>query len=196
MCNPVNTLLDCVFDLKSRVCDLYSENFQEIFNRDSPGLNEVDAKSLLSDMYNNGYIEFFREQRKILLKDRINSAEIDSQWYFSLTEKGGELWESIYQPNWDLYVGVDSEFPADGSSSEIITIRTGTFEVLHNLLKELQIMPGYKEISPQESLHTWKPTYWKALTHGFTVTVLVGEESSESLAQYVSRLNWRNLRES
>ncbi len=193
MFNSKSIILDCVCDLKSRVCDLFSSDFEEIFNRVNHGLDETGVKQLLSEMYNDGYIEFLHDQEKVQLKEKISPAEINPQWYLSLTEKGGMLWESIYQPNWDLYIGVDSEFPTDDDSVETVIIRAGSLKALQGLLKKVQRELNYKEISPLEPLPAWNPTYWKSLSRGCTVTLLGGEEFSEGLGRHISHINWRKI---
>lgn len=192
MDNSIYIILDCVYDLRTRVSHLYCHNFEEIFNRVRHHLDENKIKHLLSEMYNNGYIVFFSNQEEIRLPDKITSSDIDSNLYISLTEKGGELWESIYQPNWELFIGVDSEFPDNyDGTNEIITIHAGSSEALNHLLKKLQVEVEYKEISPLEQLPVWHPVYWKTLYKGCTVTIQSGDDASEVIAQYMENKKWR-----
>ena len=193
MFNSRNIVLDCVYDLRSRVRDIFRRDFEGLFNRVSHGLDETGVKHLLMEMYNDGYIEFFRGQKKVQLKEKISAIEIDPQWFFSLTEKGGQLWENIYQPNWDLYIGIDSELPTNDDAVETITIRAGSLKALQDLLEKIRNESTYEEISPLKPLTAWRPTYWKSLDRGCTVTLLGGKEFSEDLVLYISCLHWRKF---
>lgn len=89
-----------------------------------------------------------------------------AQYFVGLTEAGGEEWERIAGPNWDLYVQEGWEFP-DGGADVNVFEATSRDRVEH-MIAALQ--SAGKEINVSEGqwseLRPWKPRYWKTLEVG------------------------------
>lgn len=91
---------------------------------------------------------------------RFVDKKFSANCYIELTQKGGQYWEEIYQPNWHNYIGVCYD---DVSYTQPVNIELTSmnFDLLQKIYQELN-----QEKIIIEKLTEWEICYWKKITDG------------------------------
>jgi hypothetical protein len=144
---------------------------------------EEEIISSLIKLFKTGYLLAFknpREETYIPTGKEIKTAFLpgvgsDAFFWFILTGKGGEKWESLSSPNWDIYTqlsdGFETEIPSIyqagilGTGKTWVEKRFNSFCITrdHEYLYPKIISQEVLEISP------YKPFYWKILDRGYWI---------------------------
>jgi hypothetical protein len=124
--------------------------------------NSFEHNSILS---NKGFVPSYLEVNSALKQE-------DNLFYF-LTDKGGELWESVSHPKWDQYY-----FSAGNENEHIL--RCHSRELAAKIL-EIQHLLDFGRSYHSPIIETvnwnffspWQPTYWKKLLSGYEISYQV-----------------------
>ncbi len=191
MPNTSDNLLDCMFELKTRIYHFFSPDYESIFNTAHHGLSETEVKTSLLGLFGSGYIEFTDTSGHRPIRQVSAITEMDDNWLVSLTNKGGEHWEAIHLPDWSKYLSVSTWFP-DEQAGETITIEGGSKEIVDYLIQSLQTKSGQIfEQSKIEKVSPWNATYWKILEVGYTAQIENAGTLSETIAAITSQIHWK-----
>lgn len=161
---PMNLLLD--------------PKFEDLFNLPKPSWDKVTVVDLLIELETKKLIQFhhgscvlrlgmseiLNQLSTVNFDDRVNS------YSYSLTAKGGELWEKVFKPNWEkavLYSFSSEQFTDEClvrlESSSLQKI-CSTFDVALSDLKN-----PHGESAKITRVSPWFPLYWKQLPEGYIV---------------------------
>jgi hypothetical protein len=100
---------------------------------------------------------------------------------YSLTSKGGELWEKIFKPHWHRYIDSTEEYVSD--TQKIVIIKSLCFS---NVITEYNFPDSVIKLTK------WHPLYWKELDSGYILYGLFQiEEPNMDLSKCIKwHLNW------
>ena len=101
---------------------------------------------------------------------------------YGLTQKGGEIWEQFYKPNWKYYYYVLSD-----SEKFTGTIFGGSVEIVNVVFSELSnldVIPQPKIINNKltKILTPWNATYWKTLPEGHRIKYYYQEAKKKTIS--------------
>jgi hypothetical protein len=112
-------------------------------------------------------------------------------WY-GLTNQGGEVWETLFQPNWQFYLHMESECEIESGSLDILG-EFITFQLAHPFKTV-----NYDSINIIH-LEPWEVSYWKNLSLGYKlvysshkVPTHFQEDSLKEGAFGALFFNWQN----
>jgi hypothetical protein len=133
------------------------------------GLNNHELRDTLASLCQRGYLEFsnFNDEAGFcptLAEIEDSLQHWQAQIYCQVTPTGGELWETLAQPNWQRYF--NDSYP----ESNILLLQTGSeerwWELAHNAerLWHIEIESTTLNVC---RMQPWWPTHWKQLSCGF-----------------------------
>jgi hypothetical protein len=187
--NKTHMLLDYLFDLKGRICDLVSETAPEDFNRPDLLMSREEILELLVSLNKSGFICFYSQS--LLVRTIITKvSDLDYEWYVALTELGGQEWERVFQPNWENYVSINCSLLHDVPLSKVV-IECGNKELILDVTKTLISKIVTDTVSDIEILQPWRPVYWKSISCGYMISFVMKEESIDELSLIQHKTNWR-----
>ena len=101
---------------------------------------------------------------------KVNKFDFSNHQCFFLTQKGGQMWEGIFEPKWENFVEIlidDFEFMEMDS---LINIQIMT----PNRIFMNEILNPFKEINIKINLTSsigWSPVYWKTIENSLCYSV-------------------------
>lgn len=171
-------LLDYLLELPSSFYLLTRENSGEIFNKPDLNLRMTSLKEQLVFLEDNGYISFSENQIiKSLTVDQITDYTV-----LALTQKGGEVWERVFMPNWHRYVSWSS---TEDGQHEITSLNQARIEKIKNCLEYLAI-----ENIEFKPIKHWEVFYWKSFENAYQLYVAQTDAINELLPELIFK-NWR-----
>lgn len=154
--------------------------FGVAFNRDPHGLNYSQLLKTLINLFAEGYIhaQYFKGWEPVgetfvpsdrQIEHALHREEKRKKLLYGLTKRGGEVWEALSNPNWDLFARrEEGPYPETGpyQTVEIASANREFLEAHWNRhLQDFQ-----RAISGSEQwqvFRPWKATYWKELEVGY-----------------------------
>ncbi len=168
-------LLDVVATFQIPVQWLLASNIEALLNRESHGLAASEVVNRLTNLLDAGHIavsrpvEFGGEQLNLNGREVADALAEHSPetLYYGLTENGGDLWESIFHPSWELYVDA-----TEGPEPERVEISSATRDLVEEYVGHIyQGSLSSKLAIPGSQcwhhLQPWHATYWKVLAAGW-----------------------------
>jgi hypothetical protein len=132
-------------------------------------------KPTMEEMISKSFIPSHKEIRKALMQEE---DENGNELYYFLTQKGGELWESVFKPNWELYLTRRSR-DSESSSRDIIhvidckNLIIGRKLILVDSLLSLDEENSFRPIPNTEEVEIitpWQTLYWQTLPVGYSIS--------------------------
>lgn len=178
-------IIDAVLEASLSLSSLIGENIEEAFNREGHGLTDFELVDTLCHLFQGGDLiayyshvvqashlirgNFVPTKEEIIAAIQGNSL---SNLCYKLTVQGGTRWESISNPNWNLYYtpihseqGINNKSFIAGGSRRILE-EFLTYQIAHPFINV--------DISSikWELLEPWEATYWKRLPVGYLLSYL------------------------
>ena len=166
-------ILISLFSLPSKLKLFISDNREEIFNTSLPDKEELLKR--INKLIKLGLIYCKDEENAFTQKTIISKVDINI--ILCLTLKGGELIEKKLNINWDEYIYEEVGYKEKDIYE--VTIQSNDFKKIN---KVADFLPHkYKKLEIKK-LIPWFPVYWKKLSVGYKITILIPEKD------YVSHL--------
>ncbi|OQW91341.1 MAG: hypothetical protein BWK78_04940 [Thiotrichaceae bacterium IS1] len=193
-------LLDYVSEYQVMLDDFARPNVGEIMNKPPHNLSEIELTTRLYKFVQNQLLVIFRETEicmpcfEELLTIVSTVCKIPSYKLFSihlpkelqmeirLTPQGGEVWESVFQPDWTKYCSHTISFGTAEEDEREWIIEQPDLELLKAVIqiekKYLMIKNDEIRIKP---IRPWTATYWKTLPEVYQAYFIVVEDYSEEM---------------
>lgn len=194
-------LLDYVSEYQVMLDDFARPNVGEIMNKPPHNLSEIELTTRLYKFVQNQFLVIFRGTEiyipcfEEILTIVSTVCKIPSYKLFSihlpkelqmeirLTPQGGEMWESVFQPEWTKYCSHTITFGATEEDERDWIIEQPNLELLKTLI---QIEKKYLTIKNDEirleKINPWVATYWKILPEAYQAHFLVVEDHSDEMS--------------
>ncbi|HLD66554.1 MAG TPA: hypothetical protein VJA19_10950 [Pseudomonas sp.] len=177
-------LLDYVSDLPASLAQLSCEHAGVLFNKPHSGLASEEISKRITALVDAGYVSFSlgNNEPVPLRRDSLSAPEL----WVSLTEKGGQQWETAFRPDWHRYLRLESAWRG---KMEFLSVAGLDLDALKQALVDSG-SAGVR-ISRIKPLGEWSATYWKTFESGYRVLLAAPEGSLNS--ELFSKLNrpWR-----
>lgn len=170
-------ILTTVVRLWAPIAWLASPRRDEIFNLSDPGFTSAELLDTLSSLFSAGELVARPNDRRrgdgdlfTPTRNEIEEALADRiKLYYGLTTQGGERWEAVARPRWDMYL------------SRTVSTNPHCGEIIGSSRRLVENYLGYWRYSwprfaiiPEsvtwQVLRPWQATYWKSVPVGYRVT--------------------------
>lgn len=165
-------LLDYVSELRIPVSLLFRDDLDEAMNKPHHRLSDRQLNRKISQLCAAEYIQF-------------NAFHATEKLYYGLTEKGGEQWSNVFQPDWQQFVSYSGEPLSEHQES--VTLISHNRQLLLSLLQNIDLIVTETRI---HTLHNWQPLYWKSSDTGYAYSGIFDNEILERLNEPEWRLAW------
>jgi hypothetical protein len=175
-------LLDSVVENLLFLSGLMVDNIEQAFNKKKHELTHNELLNTLEQLFQSGDIiaaywqverEPFSDFQFIPTKEEIESGLEGNQSAnlgYQLTAQGGEKWESISNPNWELYY--TPVYPEEIIKGEQCFMG-GSRKILEEFLM-FRLAHPFQSVNISsikwEILEHWEATYWKTLPLGYQLS--------------------------
>lgn len=185
----------------------YNYQFAVLSNRNSPVQSMSEMNSLLGWMYQQDLI-FFEYTRtpfrpldtqniyipvlsdKYILQDIAYKTTKDIHLFIGLTPKGGNLWEKMANPYWNLYMNMYTEdittevgarVRREFGSREIALHYLSIDKYKYNIIEEGSVR--------MSKMIPWQATYWKSLHEGIKLTYKLKPKNEIATSLHLNNYN-------
>ncbi len=151
-------------------------------------VREVAAK--LHELHGQGYVAYSRNGYDSGIQPAPrNASDLDRGLFVMLTGRGGELWESIFQPDCskayiDCYDMLDE-------GTEVVTIQCGSRSMLTDMMPAALSDGNLLSVSNMTSFRPWYATYWKPIRVGYMVEMTFRGSSPGRLSGHLQSIDWK-----
>ena len=160
-------LLDVVATFQIPIQWLLASNVEALLNRESHGLAASEVANRLANLLDAGQIGGeLLNLRGREVADALTERSPETL-YYGLTKSGGDLWESIFHPSWELYVDA-----TEGPEPERVEISSATRDLVDECVGHIYQGSLSSKLAIPGShcwyhLQPWHATYWKTLPAGW-----------------------------
>lgn len=156
-------------------------DLERAFNRDHHNMSLEQLIDRLQHLTGTGLLRLYDdrdEQRTPVLATHAMRTAIIANTpplIYALTQRGGQIWESVSSPQWHRYIdGPSRAIPSDPDADWDNNLSGPTRERIELYIHMLFPSHIYPEVITEESLrwdvhHPWQVTYWKTLPQGYTL---------------------------
>jgi hypothetical protein len=182
-----DAILDYLFEFPLKVSELISPGAAENLNREPLG---IDRETLVNTLV------YLCEAGLLILHD-CSESEIkkciseNEQIIVSITNKGGEKWESVFKPNWNNYTNVACQL-LDAEPNVKVELECGNKAIIKNMLLDIGENLIIKPIGEISKIQPWRPVYWKTIPEGYSVSFKMLEDYVDLLGEFRSKTKWKH----
>jgi hypothetical protein len=161
--------------------DLFKQEFLlgiksgDLYNLDENSIN-LPHQPQINKLLSKSFIPSREEVRKAIEGEEVDKLQLDCfsgrRLFYFLTPKGGELWESVFKPNWDWYF-------TRWSTGDSSVINCTSSNIIEKLLSIQHLLSYHREkysryLVPDteiwQTLTPWQALYWKNLPTGYSIS--------------------------
>lgn len=183
-------ILDYISEYESPIFFFWRKDIGELFNKPSHNLGLDGLARHISKLWMDGLIQIeindviveLQPLERIvwwLTHEHVLQSNVEEWPIVMLTDSGGELWEDVFKPNWQMYMTtqeeiIEKESNIIGSENIIIAVDKqrliSLIDRIENEFKHFSLKNKIIEIKP------FFPVYWKQLESGFQVKFFMTEK--------------------
>ncbi|MCG7984767.1 MAG: hypothetical protein JAY90_18695 [Candidatus Thiodiazotropha lotti] len=182
-----DAILDYLYNFPLKVSELISPDASENLNREPLGIDRELLINELVYLCEAGLVTL-RECSELEAKKCINENE---QIVVSMTNRGGEQWESVFKPNWKNYTNIVCELLEEEPHVKV-DLECGDRAIIRNMILDIGEDVFIEPIGEILKIQPWHPVYWKTLSNGYSVSFKMFEDYVDLLGEFRGKTKWKH----